>query len=74
MRIRLVQADDWSGVYIDGELKLEDHYIDVEDILEVIGADYTAEEPAEEQYTYLEQTGRFPHSEEEWLKLKEDKK
>ena len=35
--VTYARGDDWEGLYIDGKLVLEDHSIDVRDILEAVG-------------------------------------
>jgi hypothetical protein len=41
-RITIVRNDegDWVGVYIDGELKYENHSIRNEELLDIIGIEY----------------------------------
>ena len=34
MNIKIMTADDWEGLYIDGKLVMENHSLRVEDVLE----------------------------------------
>lgn len=53
MKIDFVYGDaDWSGMYIDGKLVYENHTMDYETVLEVLGIEYTD--------TYIDINGQLP--------------
>lgn len=47
-KITIVDCDDWVGLYVGGELKLQGHSLSTRDVVEVI----TGERP--EYYEYLD--------------------
>ncbi len=57
MDIKLVKADNWQGIYIDGELAAENHSLNPEDILYVLGVDHEVKWADEE---WLDGFGSLP--------------
>lgn len=58
MKIRLVtNYDDWEGLYIDGRLIEEGHYIRLRDLAKAAGLDY---EEDEVRYEWLAERGSLP--------------
>ena len=47
-KITIVNADDWMGVYLDGELMREGHIIHADEMLDVIGRKYETIEADED--------------------------
>jgi len=43
MKINIVDFEDWTCIYIDGELKFEDHRAEATDMLKVLGFEYEHE-------------------------------
>ena len=41
--ISLYRVDDWEALYIDGKLVKEGHSVETEDVLDVLGIEYTSE-------------------------------
>ncbi len=59
--VTLVKADDWQGLYFDGELEIENHRLRLEDVLRVLwGRVITHNETAEVDDDWLEHEGRLP--------------
>lgn len=54
--ITIVRADDWVGIYVDGELKTENHSLDEDDLLDVLGIEHKVVWADE----YLNKRGRCP--------------
>ena len=44
VEITIVDADDWSGLYVNGELRDEGHSLRVSDVLEILGYKVTWKE------------------------------
>lgn len=65
MRITVTNFDDWQGIYVNGELKYENHRLNARDILEAIGAEYNYVELDMEELDI----GRLPDTEEELMEL-----
>lgn len=40
IEVAFVVADDWQGLYVDGQLQMETHNLRVRDVLEVIGLEF----------------------------------
>jgi hypothetical protein len=57
--IKVVSADDWTGLYIDGKLKLENHNLHWDEILDAIGVDYESDVIDED---WMEANGRLPEN------------
>lgn len=55
--IKIVDGDDWSGLYINGELKDEGHSLRVSEVLEILGFKV---ETFEADYDWLEEMGSLP--------------
>ena len=43
MKINIVDFEDWTSIYIDGQLKFGDHRASAEDMLKILGIKYEAE-------------------------------
>ena len=56
-KITLVRADDWEGVYFDGELVHQHHSIDVEDILQLLDIKVDRVHPDQ---NWLDRRGSLP--------------
>ena len=57
MKVNIVYADDWQGIYIDGKLKLEGHKIELFQFADIIGLEL---EEFEASYKWLINSGRLP--------------
>lgn len=57
-KITFVNADtgDWEGIYVDGVLLREDHSLAPDDVLSVLGIEYT------EHWVDMEDGSRLPRS------------
>ena len=40
--IKFVFADDWTGLYVDGKLKYQNHSIDERKLLELLGIEFSS--------------------------------
>jgi hypothetical protein len=40
MEITFVSVDDWTELFIDGKKELENHTLDIKDVLDAIGVKY----------------------------------
>lgn len=52
--VRDTTYGDWEGIYVDGALKYEGHYVEAEQVLEALGLSYDV------RYTALKDGGRLP--------------
>jgi len=70
MKITFVDDDcgDWEGLYIDGKLVMENHRLEIYDILDAIGVKYNYVQADDE---WLANHGRLP---DELSKVKKAKK
>ena len=57
-KYRLIQCDDWAGLYKDGVLLQEGHSIPTRDLCEELGISYTFDEGDVDDY--LMEHGSFP--------------
>lgn len=55
--ITIAQADDWIGVYINGELQAEGHSISTVELLEVLGVEH---EQVSVDQEWIEDRGNLP--------------
>lgn len=63
MRVTIAtNYDDWEGIYVDGKLKYQTHRITAQDVLEVLGVDFTE---AEVDNEWLASGGCLPKHEAE---------
>lgn len=62
MKITLVYGDDWKGLYINGQLKLQNHDLDVRDVLEAINSEdkFVGIEVLEADAGWLADAHEFP--------------
>lgn len=63
MKIVLAVADDWQGLYVDGNLKIENHSIKFEDLMVVMvgmGQPVTEFRTIDVNADWLEGMGRLP--------------
>jgi len=58
MKIVIADGDDWQGLYIDGELKMEGHSFNVADVIKTITG--TKPEYVEVDADWLMELGRLP--------------
>lgn len=60
MTIKLVHSEegDWTGLYRDGELLVQDHRLTVEDVLEALEINFAVEQVLSQEY--LNDAGRLP--------------
>lgn len=56
-RVVYADGDDWAGLYVNGELRAENHSLRVSDVLEALGIEY---ERIECDQSWLEERGRLP--------------
>lgn len=68
MRVVIANFDDWKGIYVDGELKFENHNINFRDFLQTLKIDAEIIEVDMEELDW----GRYPETEEELRKAIED--
>lgn len=61
MRVVIANYDDWQGIYVDGELKYENHTIPYFEILHAVGVEFKDLEVD----MYKLNWGRLPDTEEE---------
>lgn len=78
MKAVLVKADDWQGVFIDGELSYEGHEINFRDLKEICKHNKLNISDIEEKWVtddyydrYLSRYGSFPNNLSE-VELQED--
>lgn len=57
MKITWVMGDDWSGLYVDGERKIQGHSITARDVFEALNISPTVVYPDEK---WLEDIGSLP--------------
>ena len=58
--IVIVNADDWEGLYIDGDLKTEGHSLSLQNVLDILKIHTTFRYDVD--YEWLEEIGRLPKS------------
>jgi hypothetical protein len=58
MKITIVSVDDWSGLYVDGVLKLEGHSLEPRMVIEVITGEYPESIWADREWAA--ERGSFP--------------
>lgn len=69
MTITLVYGDDWSGLYVDGKLKFQNHRIEADDVLEALGLSFEKKDAGE----FLMITGGLPEDLSE-VKFEDEKR
>lgn len=58
MKIIVTEFDDWKGLYVNGDLKCENHSLHYRDIFEALGIEYEVVEIDMEELNM----GRLPDS------------
>lgn len=68
-RVVILKADDWEGLFVDGELISEDHHLGSGDLVFLLkkaeelkfkSSDIVVKYVTDNDYGYLEQSGNFP--------------
>lgn len=57
MKLNFVTADDWQGLYIDGNLVLEGHSLSIKSILDILNIKHHSVEVDDE---WMQEEGRLP--------------
>lgn len=57
MKVVIAYADDWSGLYIDGELKLQGHNLDQRELIRALGVEC---EEFEVDFDWIGKVGYLP--------------
>lgn len=62
-KIVVLFVDDWSGLYVNGELKYEDHSIDINQLSGYVPIESIEKREADNEiYNYVEENRGFPET------------
>ena len=61
MDVKILSVDDWEGLYINGKLEMENHRINVDDVMCILCTKFDIKyETREVDCDYIEDRGDFP--------------
>lgn len=66
MIFKLIDSDDWVGLYADGLLVAEGHDVSLAELAKEAGLKFSQEFASPKGQNYLHNHGNFPQTLEEW--------